>query len=92
MQDSETQQPKAFGFVEYEDAEGVIRALGLLNNLDLDGQNIILKPNTATQVQLAHHCILVQDVQLCRTPTASRQWHARQASQVITIYQEADNH
>ena len=61
LQDSETQQPKGFGFVEYEDAEGVMRALQHLNNLALDGQELMLKPNTTTQVWLRHrwlHCWL----------------------------------
>ena len=61
LQDSETQQPKGFGFVEYEDAEGVMRALQHLNNLALDGQELMLKPNTTTQVCLRQqrmHCLL----------------------------------
>lgn len=49
VQDPDTQQPKGFGFCEYEEAEGVLKALQLLNNLSLDGQELLLKWNTATQ-------------------------------------------
>lgn len=49
MQDPETNKSKGFGFCEYEDAEGVLRALRLLHNLALDGQELLLKCNTATQ-------------------------------------------
>jgi RNA-binding protein 25 len=49
QEDPETKQPKGFGFCEFEDAEGVLRAMRLLNNLALDGQELLLKCNTATQ-------------------------------------------
>ena len=49
MQDPETNKSKGFGFCEYQDAEGVLRALRLLHNLALDGQELLLKCNTATQ-------------------------------------------
>ena len=49
LQDAETKQPKGFGFCEYEEAEGVLAALRLLNNLKLDGQELLLKMNTPTQ-------------------------------------------
>lgn len=49
MQDPQTNTSKGFGFCEYEDAEGVLRALRLLHNLALDGQELLLKCNTATQ-------------------------------------------
>ena len=49
VQDPETQKPRPFGFCEYEEAEGVVKALQLLNGLDLDGQELLLKPNSATQ-------------------------------------------
>ena len=49
MQDPETNKSKGFGFCEYEAAEGVLRALRLLHNLSLDGQELLLKCNTATQ-------------------------------------------
>lgn len=47
--DAETQNPKGFGFCEFEDAEGVLRALRLLGGLALDGQELLLKCNSATQ-------------------------------------------
>lgn len=43
---------KGFGFCEYEDADGALRALRLLHNLAVDGQELLLKPNTATQKYL----------------------------------------
>jgi RNA-binding protein 25 len=43
---------KGFGFCEYEDADGALRALRLLHNLALDGQELLIKPNTATQKYL----------------------------------------
>ena len=49
MQDPETNKSKGFGFCEYETAEGVLRALRLLHNLSVDGQELLLKCNTATQ-------------------------------------------
>ena len=49
LQDPETDKPKGFGFCEFVDAEGVLRAQRLLNNLALDGQELLVKCNTATQ-------------------------------------------
>lgn len=48
QEDPDTKQLKGFGFCEFEDAEGVLRALRLLNNLKLDGQELLLKCNAAT--------------------------------------------
>lgn len=47
-EDPETQQPKGFGFCEFEDAEGVLRAIRLLNNLPIDSQKLLVRSNTAT--------------------------------------------
>ncbi len=47
--DPETNELKGFGFVEFEDAEGVLRAIRLLNGLKIDGQELMVKGNTATQ-------------------------------------------
>ena len=49
VEDTETGKPKPFGFCEYEDAEGVLMALSNLNELALDGQELLLKPNSSTQ-------------------------------------------
>jgi RNA-binding protein 25 len=49
VQDAETGAPKGFGFCEYEEADGVRCALRLLNGLELGGQALLLKPNTATE-------------------------------------------
>lgn len=53
--DPDTHKPKGFGFCEFEDAEGVIRALRLLNNLKLDGQELFLKVNTATEKYIEYY-------------------------------------
>ncbi|KAK9847428.1 hypothetical protein WJX84_011241, partial [Apatococcus fuscideae] len=55
LQDAETKQPKGFGFCEYEEAEGVLAAMRLLNNLKLDGQELLLKLNTPTQKYVEEH-------------------------------------
>jgi len=52
VKDPSNNQPKGFGFVEYEDAEGVLRALRLLNAVKIDGQELLLKSNSATQKYL----------------------------------------
>ncbi|GMH45273.1 hypothetical protein BSKO_13230 [Bryopsis sp. KO-2023] len=49
QEDPETKQPKGFGFCEFADAEGVVRALRLLSNLMVDGQELLVKSNSATQ-------------------------------------------
>lgn len=38
MEDPDTKALKAFGFCEFEEAEGVTRALNLLQNLAIGGQ------------------------------------------------------
>ncbi|KAL6969471.1 hypothetical protein U1Q18_029183 [Sarracenia purpurea var. burkii] len=43
VQDPTTGTPKGFGFCEFESAEGVLRALRLLNKLNVDGQELMLK-------------------------------------------------
>lgn len=55
VEDTETGKPKPFGFCEYEDAEGVLMALGNLNELALDGQELLLKPNTSTQTYIEEY-------------------------------------
>eukprot|EP00850_Spirogloea_muscicola_P004589 SM000019S05133 [mRNA] locus=s19:1041599:1049781:- [translate_table: standard] len=51
-QDPTTGVMKGFGFCEYESAEGVLRAMRLLNKYPLDGQELMLKVNQATQEYL----------------------------------------
>lgn len=41
-QDPTTGSPKGFGFCEFESAEGVLRALRLLNKYSLDGQELVI--------------------------------------------------
>ncbi|EPS71669.1 hypothetical protein M569_03088 [Genlisea aurea] len=43
---------KGFGFCEFETAEGVLRALRLLNKLNVDGQELMLNVNQPTRVYL----------------------------------------
>lgn len=49
MKDADTQAPKGFGFAEFQEADGVYRATQLLQGLDVDGQQLMVKPDTATQ-------------------------------------------
>ncbi|KAI9125204.1 hypothetical protein K1719_003820 [Acacia pycnantha] len=44
--------PLSFGFWEFESAEGVLRALRLLNKLNIDGQELTVNPNDATKEYL----------------------------------------
>ena len=55
MEDPDTKQLKPFGFCEFEDAEGVLRALNLLQNLSVGGQELLLKCNTGTQKYIAEY-------------------------------------
>ena len=43
--DAETGKLKGFGFVTYEEPQGVLLALQALNNLRVDGQELALKAN-----------------------------------------------
>ncbi|KAG1364082.1 RNA-binding protein 25-like [Cocos nucifera] len=48
-QDPSNGTPKGFGFCEFESAKGVLRALRLLSNLNIDGQELVLKVDQATR-------------------------------------------
>eukprot|EP00958_Prasinococcus_capsulatus_P029602 scaffold7560_cov390-Prasinococcus_capsulatus_cf.AAC.2 len=50
--DLSTKKPKGFGFCEFEDADGTQRALRLLNGFAIDGKELLVKPNKATQEYL----------------------------------------
>ncbi|BBN09068.1 RNA-binding protein 25 [Marchantia polymorpha subsp. ruderalis] len=54
-QDPTTGSPKGFGFCEFESAEGVLRALRLLNKFSLDGQELVLNVNQATRDYLERY-------------------------------------
>ncbi|XP_024365355.1 RNA-binding motif protein 25 isoform X3 [Physcomitrium patens] len=54
-QDPTTGSPKGFGFCEFESAEGVLRALRLLNKYSLDGQELVLNVNQATREYLERY-------------------------------------
>ncbi|KAK9824335.1 hypothetical protein WJX72_009526 [[Myrmecia] bisecta] len=47
--DPDSQRLKGFGFCEFAEASGVLRAMRLLNKLSLDGQELVLKCNSATE-------------------------------------------
>ncbi|XP_073149223.1 RNA-binding motif protein 25 isoform X2 [Henckelia pumila] len=55
VQDPTNGTLKGFGFCEFEFAEGVLRAMRLLNKLNVDGQELMLKVNQATSVYLEHY-------------------------------------
>ncbi|GER32249.1 splicing factor PWI domain-containing family protein [Striga asiatica] len=46
---------KGFGFCEFESAEGVLRALRLLNKLSIDGQELMLNVNQTTRKYLERY-------------------------------------
>ncbi|KAI4369511.1 hypothetical protein MLD38_017945 [Melastoma candidum] len=54
-QDPSNGAPKGFGFCEFESAEGVLRALRLLNKLSIDGQELMLNVNQATREYLERY-------------------------------------
>ncbi|KAL3687938.1 hypothetical protein R1sor_014247 [Riccia sorocarpa] len=54
-QDPTTGSPKGFGFCEFESAEGVLRALRLLNKFSLEGQELVLNVNQATREYLERY-------------------------------------
>uniref|UniRef100_A0ACD6A1G4 Uncharacterized protein n=1 Tax=Avena sativa TaxID=4498 RepID=A0ACD6A1G4_AVESA len=45
-------KPVAFGFCEFESAEGILRATRLLNKLSIDGQELVVNINDATKEYL----------------------------------------
>ncbi|XP_057822191.2 RNA-binding motif protein 25 isoform X2 [Cryptomeria japonica] len=54
-QDPTNGTPKGFGFCEFESAEGVLRALRLLNKFCLEGQELVLNVNQATRDYLERY-------------------------------------
>ncbi|KAL9251181.1 RNA-binding motif protein 25-like protein [Drosera capensis] len=54
-QDPTTGALKGFGFCEFESAEGVLRALRLLNKLNVDGQELMLNIDIATKEYLERY-------------------------------------
>ncbi|OMO78193.1 hypothetical protein CCACVL1_14583, partial [Corchorus capsularis] len=54
-QDPTNGTPKGFGFFEFESAEGVLRALRLLNKFNIDGQDLVLNVNQATRDYLERY-------------------------------------
>lgn len=56
-QDPTTGSPKGFGFCEFESAEGVLRALRLINKFSLEGQDLVLNVNQATREYLERYVL-----------------------------------
>ncbi len=52
MTDPISNQKRAFGFCKYENEEGALRALRLLNNFELDGSPLLLKVDEKTKEHL----------------------------------------
>ena len=52
---NEDGSPKGFGFCEYQSPDAVTRALRLLNNLKVDGQELLLKCTSATERYIQQH-------------------------------------
>eukprot|EP00252_Welwitschia_mirabilis_P023953 TRINITY_DN691_c0_g1_i1.p1 TRINITY_DN691_c0_g1~~TRINITY_DN691_c0_g1_i1.p1 ORF type:complete len:855 (+),score=279.07 TRINITY_DN691_c0_g1_i1:214-2778(+) len=54
-QDPTNGMPKGFGFCEFESADGVLRALRLLNKFNLEGSELVLNVNQATREYLERY-------------------------------------
>ncbi|KAK6931070.1 RNA recognition motif domain [Dillenia turbinata] len=54
-QDPSNGTPRAFGFCEFESAEGVLRALRLLAKVSIDGQQIMINVDQATKKYLERY-------------------------------------
>ncbi|OIW10560.1 hypothetical protein TanjilG_15932 [Lupinus angustifolius] len=54
-QDLSSGTPKGFGFYEFESAEGILRALRLLNKLNVDGQELMINVNQAMKEYLERY-------------------------------------
>lgn len=77
MKDADTQAPKGFGFAEFQEADGVLRAVQILQGLDVDGQQLTVKPDTATQRYLDNYLI--------KHPELVTQGNEEQLSKVMEI-------
>lgn len=55
QEDPATKEKKGFGFCEYEDADGCLRAIRLLHGLKVDGQELLLKANTTTHAYIEEY-------------------------------------
>ncbi|XP_029127495.1 RNA-binding protein 25 isoform X2 [Cajanus cajan] len=56
-QDLSTGTPTSFGFYEFESAEAVLRALRLLNKLNIDGQELKVNVNQALKEHLERYVV-----------------------------------
>lgn len=55
MSDPINNQPRAFGYCKFENAEGVLRAVRLLNDFELDGKNLLVKVDDNTKKYLEEY-------------------------------------
>lgn len=80
---NEDGSPKGFGFCEYQSPEAVTRALRLLNNLKVDGQELLLKCTSATERYIQQHQVRLWCV-------SSRQFVLLPAAESLNAGQTAD--
>lgn len=50
--------PRGFGFCEFESAEGVLRALRLLSKFNIDGQDLVVCPDSLFIYFVFHYVFL----------------------------------
>jgi RNA-binding protein 25 len=55
QEDPSTKEKKGFGFCEYEDADGCLCAIRLLNGLKVDAHELLLKANTTTKAYIEEY-------------------------------------
>ena len=58
--DPSTAQPKSFGFCKFGDADGVLRALRLLNGLEVDTNQLLVTSRCYTLLQPSHAYVCLQ--------------------------------
>ena len=84
---NEDGSPKGFGFCEYQSPDAVTRALRLLNNLKVDGQELLLKCTSATERYIQQHQVRPWCLQSRRLAllTAVEGLDARHATEVLSL-------
>ena len=55
VMDPENNTPKRFGFCEFVDAEGVLRAMRILDGFPVAGEELLLNVNQATKAYVEHY-------------------------------------
>ena len=84
---NEDGSPKGFGFCEYQSPDAVTRALRLLNNLKVDGQELLLKCTSATERYIQQHQVRPWCLQSGRLAllTAAKGLDAGHAANVLSL-------